>query len=220
MKLLDQALERFEHRDQVEVILKSYELNPYAQNDPNRSVYEELSEKYRMSIDQTKQMVQNVVDRAKSVGLTYNFDLIKQVNTLNAHRIFKWAETQGKGYEMSERLFQAHFTEGQFIGSNDVLVKLAEEVGLNGEDALAILQGEQYTEDVRNDQQFAREIGVQGVPFFVINRKYAISGAQPLELFIDTLNKVYQEESGGIKLQSISNNDFVACTDDGCVVPE
>ena len=219
-RLLEQALEQFEHRDKVEVFFKSYELNPYAKNDRNLSVYEELSGKYRMSIDETKQMVRNVVKRAESVGLTYNFDLIKQVNTFNAHRIFKYAETKGKGDALTERFFRAHFTEGQFIGDDEVLITLSKEVGLDETEVKQVLESDAFTEEVRKDQQEARQIGVQGVPFFVINRKYAISGAQPLELFVDTLKQVYQEETQTIKLTPVSGDDSLACDDDGCVVPE
>src|SRR5690606_25676820 len=135
------------------------------------------------SEEEAKNMTNNVALRAKEVGLNYDFDKMKTANTVAAHRLAKWAETKGKGHEMSERLLQAYFLEGEAIGKAEVLLKLVEEIGLDTEEAKLILNGNQYNEDVEKDIYVAQQLGVRGVPFFVFDNKYGISGAQPQELF-------------------------------------
>lgn len=218
-RILEKALSQFAHRDQVEVVFKSFELNPNEKNNPNRSVNEVLAEKYGMSIEEAQRMNEQVAGRAKTFGLTYNIQGMKQCNTFDAHRLFKLAETKGKGVEMTERLFKAYFTDGLFLGGKDVLISLAKEVGLDEKEAQDVLATDTYAKEVRSDESEARSIGVQGVPFFVVNQKYAISGAQPLELFIDTLNKVWKEEQGKVQLQHVDDASVV-CTDEGCALPE
>ncbi|SEB20923.1 Predicted dithiol-disulfide isomerase, DsbA family [Thalassobacillus cyri] len=217
---LEQALETFAHKEDVELIFKSYELQPQLPSDENVSVYEVLANKMGTTVEQAKAMNNQLVETAKTVGLDYNFDHAKQTNTLDAHRLFKYAEKQGKGLVFTERLLRAYFTESRFLGRPATLIELAEEVGLDGEEAEEVLVGDDFLEDVRNDQREAQQIGVQGVPFFVFNRKYAISGAQPPELFQETLEKVWKEENETPSLQQVQTSTDAACTDDSCNVPE
>lgn len=193
-RILEQALEKFEHREAVEVAFKSYELGPQAENNESVHFEEELAKKKNMSVESIREMNESIVMRAKDVGLNYTFDNMKQTNTLDAHRLMKFAETKGKGDDYTERVLKAHFEESTFIGSHDTLVSLAAEVGLNEAESRQVLESGQYQDAVRADQAEARQLGVQGVPFFVINRKYAVSGAQPEEIFVQTLEKIWEEE--------------------------
>ncbi|MGG3888829.1 DsbA family oxidoreductase [Metabacillus fastidiosus] len=217
---LEEALMNFPHKNEVDILFKSFELDPNASLDTELSINEILAKKYGMSIEKAKAMNASVGQQAAAVGLTFEFDNMKPTNTFNAHRLAKLAESKGKGKEMIERLLKAYFTNSEHIGNHDVLLKIAEEIGLSREDVKSILDSDDFAEHVRADETEAREIGVQGVPFFVINRKYAISGAQPVEVFNDTLQKVWEEENEKISLEQIKGNEAGVCTEDGCELPE
>ncbi|MED4015617.1 DsbA family oxidoreductase [Sutcliffiella cohnii] len=217
---LEQALQTFPQKDKVEVTFKSFELQPHLPSDPNVSVHEMLAKKMGATIEQAKSMNEQVIQSAASVGLAYNFDSMKQVNTLDAHRLVKFAEQRGKAAELTERLLSAHFIESQFLGANETLISLAEEVGLDRDEVQQVLSSNAHLEEVRQDQVEGQQLGVQGVPFFVFNRKYAISGAQPLEVFTQTLTKVWEEENGATPLQQVQSTTGATCTDDGCEIPE
>lgn len=214
-KQLEQALEVSGYGEQIEVQYKSYLLDQTTPVDAEESIYGPLAAKYNMSIEQTKAMTQNVVERAKEVGLNYDFDRMKTANTIKAHRLAKWAEEQGKGAEMNERLLQAHFLDGLAIGRTDVLVALAEEVGLSGEQAKGMLAGDEYKEEMYSDIEIARQLGVRGVPFFVIDNKYGISGAQPQHLFEQTVEKAAVEAGLQRKLNIVGGQGAL-CEDGVC----
>ncbi|MED1203792.1 DsbA family oxidoreductase [Heyndrickxia acidicola] len=218
-RTLEQALEKFSHKDQVEIVYKSYELQPDLKSDLNVSVDEMLAKKMGMTINQAKEMNKQVIQRAAEAGLKYNFDQMKQTNTLDAHRLAKYAEGKGKGAELTERILKAHFTEFQFIGSHETLINLAAEVGLDREESQKVLEGKDYLEEVRAEEAEAAQIRIQGVPFFVLNRKYAISGAQPIGVFINALEKVWEEENQFSPLQPIQSKEGLVCKDDNCEVP-
>lgn len=215
---LEQALEQFPHKDDVEVEFKSFELDPHAPVYTEKSIHESLAEKYGMSVEQAKQNTQHVAMQAAQAGLTFHFDGMKPTNTFDAHRLAKFAKDRGKERVITEKLLHAYFTESKNVGDLDTLAEIAEEAGLEREEALAVLRDKQkYANEVRDDQRLARQFGVTGVPFFVINRKYAISGAQPLETFVRALEKVWEEESGAKpKLQSLDQTDGAACADGNC----
>ena len=193
---LEQALEQFPNRDQVEVEFKSFELDPNAKPYSGQSIHELLASKYGTSVAQAKQMNENVGQQATDVGLNYNFDEMKHTNTFDAHRLAKYAATVGKEKEMTEILLRSYFEEGKLISDHEVLAELAESVGIDRQAALNVLKDEkQYANDVRIDESIAQQIGVTGVPFFVINQKYSISGAQPTSTFLGALQQVWQEEN-------------------------
>lgn len=193
-RILENALDKFEHKDEVDVIFKSYELDPSTESDESVHFAEALAKKKNMPLESIKEMNDSIIMRAKEVGLNYNFDNMKQTNTVDAHRLAKYAETQGKGDAYTERVLKAHFEESEFIGSHDTLVRLASNIGLDETEARDVLESGKYLDAVRADQSEATQLGVQGVPFFVINRKYAVSGAQPEEMFVQTLEKIWAEE--------------------------
>lgn len=193
---LEKALEQFSHSDEVEVEFKSFELDPNAPSHSDKNIHESLAEKYGISIEQAKQNNMQIGVQAAQIGLTFHFDEMKPTNTFDAHRLAKYAKNQGKEREMIERLLHAYFTESKNIGDTATLADLAEEVGLDRQEALHVLNSKEiYVSDVRADQRMAQQLGVTGVPFFVINQKYAISGAQPIETFFSALEKVWEEES-------------------------
>ncbi|UOQ94459.1 DsbA family oxidoreductase [Halobacillus shinanisalinarum] len=217
---LEQALAQVTDGDQTEVVYKSFELDPQAEKNTGMSNTEKLAAKYGKSIEEAQEMNINMEQQAASVGLTYNLDTTVPTNTFDAHRLAKFAESKGLGKEAAERFFYAVLTDSKDVGNHETLLELAEEVGLNGDEAKHVLASEQYGEVVRAEEAEAVEIGVQGVPFFVINRKYAISGAQPTEIFVESLQKVIDEEKETPTIQSLTpNSKDAACTDESCEMP-
>jgi predicted DsbA family dithiol-disulfide isomerase len=218
---LEEALNQFPNKDQVEVEFKSFELDPNAEKYNGQNIHEALAKKYGMTVEQAKEANENVGRQAAQVGLTYHFDEMKPTNTFDAHRIVKYAKTVGKEAELTEKLLFSYFTESKNIGEHDTLADIAASVGLNREEVFTVLQDSSaYKNDVRMDEALAQQYGVRGVPFFVINQKYAISGAQPTETFINALQKVWQEEHAITPLQDLSsNNEGAICTDDHCDIP-
>ncbi|MFF2753860.1 DsbA family protein [Psychrobacillus sp. NPDC058041] len=212
---LEEALAQTGFASQAEVEFKSFELDPNTPKMSDKSLYEVLAEKYGSTVEAAKQMTDNVVAQAKTVGLEYNFDVIKPANTLDAHRLVKWATAQGKAKEANELMLHSYFIEAKEIGKLDVLLDLIESIGLSREEAEKVLNSNAYLEEVRLDIARAGQIGVRGVPFFVLNDKYAISGAQPTETFVGALNKIADEEGISPKLQIIGEEANL-CTDETC----
>ncbi|MDU0329536.1 MULTISPECIES: DsbA family oxidoreductase [Paenibacillus] len=192
---LERALESFSHRDEIELVYRSFELDPGAPKDTESSIHELLAVKYGLSLEQAKESNRNVAQQAQTEGLTYNFDTIIPTNTFDAHRLAHYAGEQGKAKEMTERLFRAYFTDSLHIGDRDTLVRLAEEVGLDGAAVREVLEQNTYADAVREDENEARRLGIRGVPFFVLRGKYAVSGAQPLEIFQGALLRAWEDLS-------------------------
>ncbi|MCA1319479.1 DsbA family oxidoreductase [Bacillus tianshenii] len=214
---LEEALKKFPHQDKVEVQYKSFELDPNAKRDTDLSIHEILAKKYGMPVSEAKKMSEGVAAQAATVGLEFNFDSNIPTNTFDAHRLAKLAEKKGKDEELTESLLKAHFTDSKHIGSPEFLKELAVEVGLDVAEVEEVLNSNHYEQNVRADEAEAREIGVQGVPFFVLNRKYAISGAQSVETFVQALEKVWEEENEKPVLQSLDSKDKTSyCSDEGC----
>jgi predicted DsbA family dithiol-disulfide isomerase len=178
-----------------------------------------LAKKIGMSVEQAKEMNDNIVRQAAEVGLIYNFDNMQPTNTFDAHRLAQFATKHHKGNEMTERLLKAYFTDSEHIGDHNTLIKLAVEVGLDQEEVEILLQTCKYTKGVRLDEEQAQEMGVQGVPFFVFNEKYAVSGAQSPEVFVEVLEKVWEEENKQPALQSLQpkyTEGTYCCDDESC----
>ncbi|MEN1968464.1 DsbA family oxidoreductase [Lentibacillus sp. N15] len=215
---LENALSQFAHKDNVTLEYKSYELDPNAEKNLGKSIHEIMAKKVGSSVEKAKQMNENMAKQAAELGLTYNFDSMQHTNTFDAHRVAKYAAEKGKGKEMTERLLKAYFTDSEHLGDEETLMKLAGEVGLNPSAVKTLLQTDDYRRQVRADEDEAKQIGVQGVPFFVFNEKYALSGAQPTEVFTEVLDKVWEEESEKPALQSLNptKSKTTYCTDDGC----
>ncbi|EOS56836.1 DsbA family oxidoreductase [Paenibacillus barengoltzii] len=192
---LERALESFSHRDEIELVYRSFELDPGAPKDTESSIHELLAVKYGLSLEQAQESNRNVAQQAQTEGLTYNFDTIIPTNTFDAHRLAHYAGEQGKAKEMTERLFRAYFTDSLHIGDWDTLIRLAEEVGLDGAAVREVLEQNTFADAVREDENEARRLGIRGVPFFVLRGKYAVSGAQPLEIFQGALLRAWEDLS-------------------------
>ncbi|MGE6378749.1 DsbA family oxidoreductase [Peribacillus muralis] len=214
----EEALKQFENKEQVEIAFRSFELNPEAERDIKMTQQEMLMKKYGMSQADVEASSQNLTQQAKELGLDYHLDKIVLTNSFDAHRLMYLAQSKGKENEMNERLFKAYFTEGKHIGDHATLANLAEAAGLDKSEAEAILSGTAFSAEVRGDEQEGSQLGITGVPFFVINRKYGISGAQPIEAFLDTLNKVWAEENPLQMVNDPATGDV--CADGSCSVPE
>ncbi|MED3662244.1 DsbA family oxidoreductase [Ureibacillus sp. FSL K6-8385] len=212
---LEKAIDDLGYTGQIEVEFKSFILDPTTEDGQDESIYEHLSKKYGMPMDEVKKMTFGVVQRAKEVGLAYDFDQLKTANTLKAHRLAKWAYSKGKGAEFSERVFHAYFMEGKPIGKQDVLIRLAEEAGLDGKEAEEVLNNGQFSKEVEKDIRQAQIYGIRGVPFFVFENKYGISGAQPQEVFEQTIKKVAEEKGLKPSIEILGKEGNV-CSDGDC----
>jgi predicted DsbA family dithiol-disulfide isomerase len=181
----EKALAAFEHRDEVQVTWRSFELDPHAPREREGSSAEHLARKYGMSVEQAEAMHEQMTALAASEGLEYHLDRTRGGNSLDAHRLIHLAAEHGLQDAMQERLMRGYFTEGEAIGDPDTLGRLATELGVDP----AGLDDNAYADDVRADEQLAARIGINGVPFFVLDRRYGVSGAQPSDLLLQALEK-------------------------------
>jgi predicted DsbA family dithiol-disulfide isomerase len=187
------ALSQFVHKENIEVIWKSYRLNPEMKTDTNKNSIVALAEHKGISIEESKEMHKYVVEMATNAGLKYNMDKTISANSFNAHRLTHYAKSQGKQLEIEEKLFEAYFILGKNIDDTNTLIGLGESVGLSKETLAKVIKGNDYAEDVRQDVYEAQQVGVRGVPFFVFDRKYAVSGSQESAVFLQSLQKSFDE---------------------------
>lgn len=211
----EHALEQFEDRDEIDIRWRSFELQPGLQTDGSKNQYEHLAEQKGWTLDYSKKVHAQLTEKAKEVGLEYHFDIAIPANSFDAHRLSHLAAKHHLQDEAEERLFAAYFTEGKNIDDEETLIQLGVEVGLPEDEIREMLQSDLYADEVQNDKEAARQVGVQGVPFFVFNNKYAVSGAQPGEVFLETLQKAYKEFKEEQTSDVITNADGVSCSIDG-----
>jgi predicted DsbA family dithiol-disulfide isomerase len=213
---LEAAIERFPHRDAVEIVWHAFELNPSAPRESDRgsSYAERLARKYGSPVAEAERRIARMTDVAAADGLSFRFDKIRPGNTFDAHRVLHMALDHGVQGAVKERFLRAYMTEGEAIGQPDVLVRLAAEAGLDADEVRKALASDAYVDEVRADEEQARELGISGVPFFVIAEKYAVSGAQPAELLLQALTQAWNEIAAG----PIAFAEGAACGPDGCAV--
>lgn len=211
----EDALSRFPDKDRIEVVWKSFELNPALVTNPQKSVTEYLAETKGWTLEYTQQVQAHVIDMAKEVGLHYDFDKAVMANSFDAHRLIQLAKTKGKGDAAEERLFKAYFTEGKNTADHDTLTQLGTEIGLDAQEIKTLLAGNEFAEAVQRDEYEARQIGVRGVPYFVFNDKYAVSGAQPSETFLGALTQAYAEWTPPKEKPIELTDEGTSCTVDG-----
>jgi predicted DsbA family dithiol-disulfide isomerase len=215
----EEALGKFAHRDQIEVIWRSYQLDPNAPRTSEMTVNEMLANKYGVSIQQAAAMNERVSSIAAKAGLEYHLEKAHYGNTFDAHRLIHLASTHQLQDEMKERLFKAYFVEGLALGDTETLVSLATEVGIPADEARAALSDDAYADEVKADIKRARSLGIQGVPFFAVDEKYGVSGAQPAEVLHEVLEQAWAESHPLIKVASATQDaDF--CEGDSCVIPQ
>lgn len=189
----EKALAQFAHKDNVQLVWKSFQLTPDLKTQPGKSMHQFLSEHKSVSLEQAKAMNNQVTQMAKHAGLVYNFDRSVPANSFHAHRFIHFAKQQGKQDEAEELLFRSYFTDGKNIDDYPTLVQLGAEIGLDTASLTIALENGSYADDVKTDILEAQQLGVNGVPFFVFNRKYAISGAQESPTFLEALTKAFGE---------------------------
>lgn len=194
-KRFDDALAQFEHKDNVEIVWKSFMLSPELKTDPSKNINQFLAEHKGISLEEATGMNDYVTNMAAQAGLTYDFSKAVVANSFNAHRFSHFAKQYGKQNEAEEKLFAAYFTEGKNIDDAETLMAMAAELGLDVTKLANVMGSGAYAKDVMADIDEAQELGIRGVPFFVLNRKYAISGAQETAVFLDTLQKAFAEET-------------------------
>lgn len=186
---LERAIRSEGSSEGVEIRYRSYELDPNAPRGAIERLTERLARRYGWTPAQVDATNARVTEVAASEGLEYRLDRAVPSNTLDAHRLLQLAGSRGRRPQVEERFFRAYFTEGVPIGDTRELIRLATEAGVPEDEAIRVLAGAEFTTEVRADEEEARSIGARGVPFFVFDRRFGVSGAQPLEVFQDALRR-------------------------------
>jgi len=196
---LEAALADFPHADQVTVEWRSFELDPSTPARVELSMDEVLERKYGMRPDEAATANRQMTGLAARVGLEYHLDRVQIGNTFDAHRVIHLAAGEGRGGAMKERLLHAYFTEGRAVSDHATLVELATEVGLDPERVARVLDTDEFADEVRADEQRAVELGSTGVPFFVFDGRFAVPGAQPPDVLLRLLQRVWdsRQEAAG-----------------------
>ena len=201
---------------EVELHWHAFELDPSAPKslpEGGLSLVQRLAQKYGVSEPQAQQMIDRMTAVGASVGLEFRFERVVPTSTFDAHRLLAWAAGKGKQDALAERLFEAYMHEGERVSDPEVLVRAVEAVGLDADAAQAVLSGDDYSREVRNDRTEASQMGVTGVPFFVFDGKYAAAGAQPPDVLAKVLTRVVEE-------RPVLVTEGEVCGPDGCVLPE
>jgi predicted DsbA family dithiol-disulfide isomerase len=206
------ALERFEHKDEVTVTWRSFELDPTAPAERPQDGAAHLAEKYGTSREQAEAMQQNMTDTAAGDGLDFHFERLRLGNTFDGHRLLHLAADRGVQDAMKERLMRAYLTDGELISDHDTLTRLGTEVGLDRAQIIDMLASDQYADDVREDERAASSMGAAAVPFFVVDRALGASGAHPPEAMLDFLRQGWAKSHPAIPV--VQGGD--ACGPDGC----
>jgi predicted DsbA family dithiol-disulfide isomerase len=203
----ERALAEFEHRDEVTVTWRSFELDPAAPPEAAGEYAERLASKYGMSREQAQSMIDGMTETAAGEGLDFRFDRARGGNTFDAHRVLHLAREHAIEDALKERLLRAYFSEGALISDHATLQRLAVEAGLPADEVADTLASGRFADEVREDERTARSFGISGVPFFVVDRQYGASGAQAPETLLQLLRQARP-------IQLVADGD--ACGIDGC----
>ncbi|GAC1433026.1 MAG: protein disulfide isomerase FrnE [Chloroflexota bacterium] len=211
---VEAALARFEHRDEVDLVWRSFELDPQAPPRHSGAMADRLAEKYGTTRAQAEAMNARVAAVAAGDGLAFHLESAQSGNTFDAHRLLHHAAAHGRQADLKERLMHAYFTEGRAIGDAEVLVEIAGEAGLDRAGARAVLASDAYAADVRADERRAAALGIRGVPFVVIDGQYGVSGAQASGVFLEALEHAW---AAARPLTLVGGTaDATACEGDEC----
>ncbi|WP_347876296.1 DsbA family oxidoreductase [Rodentibacter genomosp. 1] len=208
-RYLEQALAQFEYAENVEIIHKAYELYPQVGSEVTGTTQERIEWKYHKTAEEALEMIRNIESLAIRAGIAMNYENTQNTNTFTAHRLAKFTERKGKGEEMHERLMKAYFVENLPLADCENLVRLAADIGLNETEVMEFLDDDLLSDEVCSDEEQAKQIGVEAVPFFMINGEISVLGSQPPEQFLLLLEQIYQA----------NNTQFaqgVSCGIDGC----
>jgi predicted DsbA family dithiol-disulfide isomerase len=211
----EKALAGFAHRDEVEVSYHSFELDPDAPHEAEGDLHDYLATKYGMSREEAEARHRQMTAMAAEDGWDFHFDRARRGNTFDAHRLLHLAAERGVQDAVKERLFRGYFTEGEPIADHPTLVRLGGEAGLDADEAREVLASDRYADAVRADERQAQAYGITAVPFFVVDRKYGVAGAQPPEALLQVLDTAWAEAH---PLQVLTPSDPEACTDGSCSI--
>ena len=213
-KKFEKALEKFPHSEKLEITWHSFQLDPQLITQPDINPYEYFAKAKGITIERAKAMHEGAAMAGKEAGIDFNFDDSKVANSNKAHLLIQLSKTKNLANEMEEALFEAQFLDGKNIDDEETLIQLSKSVGITEDEAKNALQSDELGYLVKQDMQLAAQLGINAVPFFVINDKYGISGAQQPELFLEALEKTWEEFSSGDKgLQLINSGE--SCDIDG-----
>jgi len=210
------ALAAFAHRDEVEVVWRSFELDPTAPAEREGGYAQNLASKYGTTVERAQEMIDSMTATAAAEGLAFAFDVARPGSTFDAHRVLHLAAARGRQDALKERLLRATFTDGEPIGDAETLVRLAAGAGLDADEVRAVLASDRYAAEVRADEAQARAYGISGVPFFVVDGRYGVSGAQPVEALGAVLAQAWAERA---PLQVVPAAAGPGCVGDACDVP-
>jgi predicted DsbA family dithiol-disulfide isomerase len=214
----EKALAQFAHRHEVEVTWRSFELDPGAPREREGDLREHLATKYGVSQEQADGMHRHMTETAAADGWEFHFERARSGNTLDAHRLIHLAGERGIQDAVKERLLTAYLTDGERIGDPETLVRLGAEAGLDADEARAVLDSDRFADEVRADERQAQAFGITGVPFFVIDRTYGVSGAQPAEALLEVLDKAWAETHPLQVLTPAGGAAGDGCVDGSCSV--
>ncbi len=217
------ALAKFAHRDAVEIEWKAFELDPQSVSGEAHEGGDHasrLASKYGMDVAEAQQMLDSMTATAAAEGLEFHFERAVRANTVDAHQAIHLAGLRGVQDAVKERLLRAYFTEGEAVADRDTLVRLGAEAGLDADELRSALENQTYLANVRHDEQEATAFGISGVPFFVIDRKYGVSGAQPPAALLQVLEQAWAESHPMPSLQTVGGDGSGngVCGPDGCPV--
>ncbi|WP_262147535.1 DsbA family oxidoreductase [Chryseobacterium foetidum] len=212
-KNFENALAELPFKDKIDVEWKSFQLDPSLETGVSTTTAEYFRDKKGFPEAQAKQMTAQVTEMGKSVGIDFNFENAIITNTFPAHKLIHLAKKKNLGAEMEEELFKAHFLDGKNIGDEKILINLGENLGLKSEDITEALSNQEIDLEVKHEIIEASQLGISGVPFFVIDQKYGVSGAQPVETFKEAITQAYNENT-----VTLSNNNDATCGEDGCEI--
>lgn len=213
---IEGALANFKHKDSVEIEWKSFQLDASFKASADDNIIDHLADKYGKDKVWAKEMTDNMTQNAKNSGLDFHFEKAILANSHNAHRLLHLAKKYNLGNELKEQLLKAYLTDGKDVNNLETLSTLGQQVGLEKAIVEEVLHSDAYSDEVKKDILQAQQIGVQGVPFFVFDNKYAVSGAQPEEVFLDALEKTWEEGSFAPKVTLVNTTDGDSCGIDGC----
>jgi predicted DsbA family dithiol-disulfide isomerase len=212
---LEAALEQFPHKDNIEIVWHSYQLDPELDNKGNKNLFDYLAARKGQSREWSVKVHKQMSETAREVGLTYNFETAVVANSFDAHRLIQLAKSKGLGGEAEERLFRAYYTDSKNIADHETLISLGREIGLQENEVKEMLQSDALANEVQRDIQTAQAIGVRGVPFFVLNQRYSISGAQPSDTFLEALQHAWDEYEKEKLPEIVSGMNGDVCSIDG-----
>ena len=212
---LEGALKQFDHGSEIEVEWHSFQLDPAMKPQPGKSMYQYLAERKGQSLDWSVKVHRQMTENAKADGLEYNFDKAVIANSFDAHRVIHLAKRKGLGDAAKERIFRAYFTEGKDISDAATLEQLGSDAGLTAAEVRSMLESNDLTDSVNADIEQAQQLGINGVPFFVLDNKYAISGAQPAEVFLSGLKQAWGEYATDRADDGPAYGDGAVCTPGG-----